>query len=1378
MCVGSDDDADSALTGTHAQVYGSENFDEGFSDIDILIDNDGSEDVFGEMNVGVPVWTIKPFGGLYFDFIIAQDASDENISDGTSSDAIPKRTFKFAGGGVFVGVEGDISYTYYMLVYGVPVYIGGSVTAKILGQIGATEKNGISLSPADMFKSKTYSQNLVYDYCFRANVTGSGYAGVGICGVAGVRGGIELSVNFIANPTITKLYPDVRTTGFNYSGTIRFWLDAVLATISCPTYTFASVNTGYFEDMTEKNAELMTASAEDETDAAAKPYVKPRASGQSVWTANDSLSLQSTYSPISSRPLNENGYDAPDQQIISLGENKALLVFLDDDPARTDENRTVLKYAVYDNGSWTEPKVIQNDGTADFDPNLCDAGDKVIISWTSREETELGSEVTTEYLKTMEVYTAVFDKSTAALGEIVKLTDDDCYDSAPKAIYDSETGDVLVHYTKSDVTTDNFVEEAMVTLNNSEQAYMLYDGESGEWVRDRYFENELAEGADEDNLINNFGAQRFLRAPIEEFGINNPVITDFTASTLTTFELPDYYENYDFESMSDEEFGELVSYMIDNTSNVGVYAYTVDADNSLDTDGDRELFIQYYDYKKHKTSDPIRITNNNVCDSSPMFAGKDSSLYLFWLEDGGQINYIDLADILAGEVVDGIVSPNVTYSYGCVSTDKLEDGSEPAISGFTAFVDSDEDLFVAWVQPDEDEEGQSRGQEVYAASYINSLDHDNVAVTSWSDGVQLTDNGRINELPVFTALDGGSIMMINNQYNMDLSQEIYNTSDVQLTETVFKEVPSLKITNVEVNSIPENPGDKFTADITLKNTGLKDAYGFEINGGIRINGANEAENAFTEKAETIDEYLERDPELEEFAEWYAKNCIPAGGSITITEEFTLSEEGAKDLSKIVCYADISEQDAEGIISSECTVFEGEPEYEFENVEVTQNGDEFVLAGIIRNIGSAASESGDKLTAEFNNIYYQPVDGEVFAQTELEPLEPGEFRSFEMNLTISDDKLVNGVTNGWITVKDRDGNNCADGTNFGVLLSNPYGLSVNGGAEELTIKAGEELELEGSYKGAGYFMNGRMLYTVDDTLTAAVSGNVLRGVSEGETMLKMTVNPFGGTKTVKVTVTEGDSPAPTPEPTETPAPAPTQKPGASGGSSGTTSSGSHIGSTIAGGSSATIPAAAQAPAPAVNTGRFADVRQGDWFFEAVESMADLGVVNGVTDTAFEPQTEVTRAMFAAMLYRYEGEPQTDYAMTFKDVPADAYYTEAVRWAASAGIINGYDEDTFAPDDRITREQAAAILYRYAKTAGCDMSVGENTNILSYDDAFIISEYAIPALQWTAGFGVMSGRTDTTLNPLDNLTRAETAQVIYNYRTAYMNSRNEREVTEIE
>ena len=137
------------------------------------------------------------------------------------------------------------------------------------------------------------------------------------------------------------------------------------------------------------------------------------------------------------------------------------------------------------------------------------------------------------------------------------------------------------------------------------------------------------------------------------------------------------------------------------------------------------------------------------------------------------------------------------------------------------------------------------------------------------------------------------------------------------------------------------------------------------------------------------------------------------------------------------------------------------------------------------------------------------------------------------------------------------------------------------------------------------------------------------------------------------------------------------------------------------------------------------------------------------------------MLVTVLYRNEGEPAADNGHSFTDVEKGAYYENAVSWAQQNGVVKGISETEFSPDAPITREQIAAILHRYAQWKGIDVSVGEDTNILSYRDFDMISEYAIASLQWAAGTGLLKGRTETTLNPRDNATRAEIAAILHRF-----------------
>ena len=179
--------------------------------------------------------------------------------------------------------------------------------------------------------------------------------------------------------------------------------------------------------------------------------------------------------------------------------------------------------------------------------------------------------------------------------------------------------------------------------------------------------------------------------------------------------------------------------------------------------------------------------------------------------------------------------------------------------------------------------------------------------------------------------------------------------------------------------------------------------------------------------------------------------------------------------------------------------------------------------------------------------------------------------------------------------------------------------------------------------------------------------------------------------------------------------------------------------------------------------FTDVIESDWFYPYVKSAFENRFMLGTSDTKFEPQTAVTRAMFVTILHRIDGEKQEGENI-FSDVADNAYYANAVAWASKNGIVKGISETEFAPDDSITREQIAAIIHRYAQHKGYDVSAGENTNILSYDDAESISEYAVASVQYAVGMGLIKGKTDKTLNPQDNATRAETAAILQRFSEA--------------
>ena len=175
-------------------------------------------------------------------------------------------------------------------------------------------------------------------------------------------------------------------------------------------------------------------------------------------------------------------------------------------------------------------------------------------------------------------------------------------------------------------------------------------------------------------------------------------------------------------------------------------------------------------------------------------------------------------------------------------------------------------------------------------------------------------------------------------------------------------------------------------------------------------------------------------------------------------------------------------------------------------------------------------------------------------------------------------------------------------------------------------------------------------------------------------------------------------------------------------------------------------------------KFNDVSANDWFASAVDYVTGKGMMTGPADNTFSPKANTTRGMVVTVLYRLENQPSTS-AASFTDVASGAYYANAVAWANANGIVSGYGSGKFGPNDKVTREQLAAILYRYAQYKKYDVS-GANS-LDGYTDVQSVSSYAVPALQWANAAGVVTGKSGSKLDPKGNATRAEVAAMLMRF-----------------
>lgn len=185
----------------------------------------------------------------------------------------------------------------------------------------------------------------------------------------------------------------------------------------------------------------------------------------------------------------------------------------------------------------------------------------------------------------------------------------------------------------------------------------------------------------------------------------------------------------------------------------------------------------------------------------------------------------------------------------------------------------------------------------------------------------------------------------------------------------------------------------------------------------------------------------------------------------------------------------------------------------------------------------------------------------------------------------------------------------------------------------------------------------------------------------------------------------------------------------------------------------LPASAFA---ANDTSAFSDVKTSAWYHEDVQYVSENGLMKGTGENLFSPDATTTRGMIVTILYRLEGEPSPIGACPFQDVASGKYYEKAITWAAENGIVSGFSADTFGPDQNITREQMAAILYRYATYKKYDVSTAGDLS--KFPDADKVSSYAVDAMKWANAAGLINGSNDGKLYPAGNATRAQVAAIL--------------------
>ena len=1000
----------------------------------------------------------------------------------------------------------------------------------------------------------------------RVNVVASAYAGIGICGTLGVRGGFNLNMNFIWNPMINSRYDNVRPHGFVATGVIKFWIDALLCSIPIPKWELFKKGFGYFEDIEKINnnggLKKSSSSFKQFTDNEIKP--RPRFGGNSKFVAvkNDDNLFGGTYDPEYDWTLIEDVYDISEPKIMKYDDKKALLVYLDDDGRRSSYDRTVLKYMLYDGNNasnpWLEPRDVWiNNNTADFNPYLCDCGDKILLTWSSRPSAVTEDVEIKELLKNMEIYSVFFDKASGNFeyidadgdgenDDVERMTIDDSYDYYPKAVYDEENDAIHLYYLKKQGITDinssdDLLDNVQTEVNGSYLMYMTYadigDGQGKRWLRDYYYDYELSSTitpAEKQAFINQWKGQRFknLSTVIGSSGMNQPYISDYELSDAWIFdttediiaEMEAADRDFDSELISTESYIERIDNIatsnIDRYKEYNITCYVVEQDGNTNTKEDTEIYLKLQ-CATESNAKTIRLTHNNVADTRPKMVKTATTSYIFWIQDEGMIKMTSLTEIIARAIRENHAENGVIAGYTNVSTlDKtfLSD----KISDIYPFVDNMNNVLLFWKQsspytlpPTEDGEVDF-AQDLYVAGLIESEDENGGLYRSWSYPVPIAQNYQVNELP--TVVDMGSyLIMVHNSYKMKTSDDEYIITDSNLKAYSYIPASSMIINNANCKVLSSNDDGsiRYSYVVDLENAGLYAAKGFDyicevIYDPDRPSGGS----IIAFKTDT------------------SYDTVLPGHTAQIDGEFTLNKEQQKNLDKIIIKTDVVEsnlQDYDVEHSSSIAAFQINEVFSFVKsdnyssdfsnnnkksiLNVIQDGDDFVVEGEIINSGNVPSKGNEKIyVIDAHNVKHK------LAESDIINLDVNEQTKF--SIKVSGESLTNmsyGFADLGLYVSNDSDDDLSEYVTVSLSAKVPYGFKVNGSKDTVRLTAGERLKLNTTYVQDKKYIDPTMIYVVNDTNIAQIEGDTIVGLNAGETIMRLTTKEFGGDHEVKVIV---------------------------------------------------------------------------------------------------------------------------------------------------------------------------------------------------------------------------------------------------------------------
>ena len=1289
-------------------------------------------------SLGSPQWRFDLQLGAYFDFYnptVVGISTDEY--DG----------FYFAGVGFYMSATIGFKVAWYVVipVVFIPAYIGIELEGMVMGFLGAAA-NGEATVTMDEARHQQVDFDDNLDE-FSGSIRGVGIAqlslGVGLCGTLGVRavGKIRLIAEYAPSDIVRDWGVYIGLSAGVTVDLFLFSIPLVFELYNAPFGSFEDYVKGVYDSTkTESSPRLMRAQNGND------PFrLRTGSEKDSVWMGSSPI-LQSSLTPTSSRVLVNDAYERSDAQLISLDNGTIVLAYIDSDNTKGPYQRTTLMLSAYCNGQWSNPVPVCVDETADFQPSICETKDgRVLVAWISTGADDITEETSTvDYLCSMEVFAAFADvraDGSITVEEPTKLTtgtSEQFYDSNPTVVCDKLSGDAIVYYIKSGSTTENAAELANPYINDCVVCYMYYnagaDDDNGNpvpagWLTDTYYSGEYS-GATPDPA--EWGGQRFL---------NGPTFIDAAGNT-TYYAIPDFT---------------AIGY-----NGLAVFAYTVDKDSSNDTDSDKELYLQVFNFDQHELKYRIQLTNDDVSDALPQFfRAKDAGISteeerthtkLFWYRDGKGVCYIDVTRLIQkGINPDGSFiahEEDYTDAQGRLHSHYAEphyagsvsDSSEASqMADFRVAEDSSGSLYIVWTEGVTGEDDTFTQQLFAMGMYttpdtISDEEANEGAKTGsagWSEPRQLT-TGEFNCDEPAVAACGDGLMVVHDRYLQTLNiressarfegvvdYDPIEISQIQLCATILEPCGAVETEDIHIAYAGEDGTD---ASVTLPEGG-RDAL-------ITVQVANNGLTAAEGYQLTV--YAEKDGESTEIGSREISTALMPTGTESHSFSFTLPE----NVEGLSFRAVTKEKRSGGGYYADNFSFESEPlesraNYVISNVETVQTADGFRMRYTLTNNGNAAGEN-DKLLLTLNGPFNLDLSFDeterLLYSAEVGALAAGESRDYDAAVTIPEKMLEKfGFIDASAVIVHQTGDgtekDVSERTSVQFVLTEPMNMTI----DPISVNVNGAQTPRVSMALSQFFGGSDVSFAVEDQTVATVQDGQIVGLNPGTTTLYATHAASGAV--ISVTITVDGSSEPGPEEPEEP----------------------------------TVPSE-DISVPRKQTKRledFTDLDGSAWYSEGVRYALEMGIMDGVGERTFAPNTETTRAMVVTMLWRLEGEPKSNAKMTFTDVPEGQWYTEAVRWASGKDIVTGFSDLCFAPNKPVSREQLVTILCRYARSKGMDVSVSGTDPLQQFADRNKVSAWAEDALRWAVNAGIIDGVGGGRISPATNALRAQVATIFMRF-----------------